>query len=222
MFDDANLDRAADELMPNKFRCSGQTCVCTNRVLVQQRVMETFARKVAERVAKLKVGHGMDEGVAVGPLIDRAGWDKVHAHVSDALARGATLVQGEPAERPAENFGAFYPPTVLLGLTPAMRIAHEETFGPVIALGGFHDEADLIAQANDTIHGLAAYVFTADAGRAARVAAQLHFGHVGLNTGVGPTPEAPFGGMKQSGFGREGGAEGLLEFTEIQTTAAGK
>jgi len=214
VFADADLEAAADALMANKFRCAGQTCVCANRVLVQHEVADRFAEMMAERVGKLRVGNGLDPQTDIGPLINRAGVEKVSRHVQDALDRGARRIVGN---EPREGGGTFYPPTVLTGVTPEMLVSREETFGPVVAIGAFDSEDQAIALANGTPFGLAAYVFTRDAERAERLASRLVFGHVGLNTGSGPTPEAPFGGMKQSGFGREGGVEGLLEFCETQT-----
>ena len=219
VFADADLEAAAAALIANKFRAGGQTCVCTNRVLVQTNVVERFAELVATRVAKLKVGDGLAPDTDIGPLIDREGFDKVAAHVANALTGGARRLVGGDPPRPAREWGAFYPPTVLVGVEPIMRVCGEETFGPVIAIGAFSDEAEAVRLANGTPYGLAAYLFTRDADRASRVAAQLQFGHVGVNTGTGPTPEAPFGGMKRSGYGREGGLEGLLEFCEPQTIA---
>lgn len=217
VFDDADIDAAAEKLIPNKFRAAGQTCVCTNRVYVHASVEEKFVNAVIKQVAQLKVGDGMTDGVDLGPLIDRSAFDKVHEHVTDAIERGAQRVFGDDPPRPADEWGAFYPPVVLTGVQPDMTVCREETFGPVVAVSRFDDESDVIDKANATPYGLAAYVFTEDETRAQRVIAQLHFGHVGWNSGTGPTPEAPFGGMKQSGFGREGGIEGLLEFTEAQT-----
>jgi succinate-semialdehyde dehydrogenase/glutarate-semialdehyde dehydrogenase len=217
VFDDADLDRAAKELMSNKFRCSGQTCVCTNRVLVQAPVAEAFAGKITGLVAGLEVGPGAFPNVTIGPLIDRRGFDKVQSLVADALARGARAAVGGPASEPSGG-GCFFPPTVLVDVTAEMACSRDEVFGPVVAISTFDDEADAVRRANDTPYGLAAYVFTADPARAQRVAARLHFGHVGLNTASGPTPEAPFGGMGLSGIGREGGLEGVLEFIELQTT----
>jgi succinate-semialdehyde dehydrogenase/glutarate-semialdehyde dehydrogenase len=167
-------------------------------------------------VAKLKVGNGLDADTDIGPLIDRAGWEKVHAHVTDALRLGARLVHGPKATEPEGNVKAFYPPTVLGKVSAEMACWKEETFGPLVPIAEFGSEAQAITQANDTEYGLAAYVFTRDTARAERVIARLQFGHVGWNTGSGPTPEAPFGGMKESGYGREGGLEGLHEFTEVQ------
>lgn len=217
VFADADLDWAADQLMANKFRGGGQTCVCANRVLVQASVMDAFAARVAERTRRLKVGDGLQADVDLGPLIDRKGFNKVRRHVTDALAKGAELLVGEVPPEAERDWGCFYPPTVLKGVAPGMVVSCEETFGPLVPLTSFDDEAAAVAMANDTEFGLAAYVFTGDPGRAERVIRRLEFAHVGHNTGTGPAPEAPFGGMKQSGFGREGGLEGLFEFVEPQT-----
>jgi succinate-semialdehyde dehydrogenase/glutarate-semialdehyde dehydrogenase len=217
VFDDADLDRAADQLIANKFRGGGQTCVCANRVFVHRKVLGAFADKLVERVEKMTVGDGMKEETDMGPLIDRAGFEKVRTHVKDALERGAQKVAGGSPEPPEHDFGFFHPPTVLRGVTDAMVCAKEETFGPLVPLMAFESEEEVIRRANDTEFGLAAYLFTADPERAGRVIAGLQFGHVGYNTGTGPTPEAPFGGMKQSGYGREGGIEGLHDFIEPQT-----
>lgn len=221
VFDDADVPAAAEALLANKFRCAGQTCVCANRIYVQRGLLDAFAREVAERVGRLKVGNGMTPGTDIGPLINRAAFAKVQRHVQEAIAQGARRLVADDPAIPSTDFGNFYPPTVLTGVTPDMSIAREETFGPIVPIGTFDTEEQAVALANGTPYGLAAYVFTRDRTRAERVIAQLQFGHVGLNTGQGPTPEAPFGGMKQSGFGREGGIEGLLEFCEVQTVAAG-
>lgn len=220
VFADADLDAAVDHLLANKFRAAGQTCVCANRVLVDASVVDDFAQRLAKKVAQLKVGNGMEEGVDLGPLIDRSAYDKVRAYLRDALDKGATCATGDDPGELEEGKAAFFPPTVVTGVTEAMDCSREEIFGPLIPVMNFDDEAQAIAMANNTDRGLSAYVFTADVERAEQVASQLHFGHVGLNTGAGPTPEAPFGGMNQSGFGREGGAEGLHEFVETQTFAA--
>jgi succinate-semialdehyde dehydrogenase/glutarate-semialdehyde dehydrogenase len=219
VFEDADLEAAANALISNKFRASGQTCVCTNRVYVHRSIASPFTDAVAERVRKLRVGNGLDPETDIGPLINRDAFDKVADHVRDALARGATRLAGDDPPRPASDWGAFYPPTVLTGVTPDMLVCREETFGPVVAISEFDDEDRVIEAANSTCYGLAAYVFTRSADRAATILSRLRFGHVGLNTGTGPTPEAPFGGMKQSGFGREGGLEGLLEFCDTQVVA---
>jgi succinate-semialdehyde dehydrogenase/glutarate-semialdehyde dehydrogenase len=219
VFEDADLDLAVDHLMQNKFRAAGQTCVCTNRVYVQRGVAEAFTKSVAQRVAQLKSGDGMLENTDIGPLIDRAAFDKVKAHVDDAMVRGARCVTGGPPHGPIHDGGFFFPPTVLRGVCEQARCVREETFGPVVPILEFDHEDDVIARANGTEYGLAAYLFTRNDRRARRVVAALRFGHVGRNSGTGPTPEAPFGGMKHSGFGREGGWEGLMEFVEPQTEA---
>ena len=221
VFDDADLDAAADALLANKFRAGGQTCVCTNRVFVHHSVITPFLKRLLPKVEALTVGNGMDAGVDIGPLINRDGFDKVARHVADAIAKGAARLLGDDPPRPEADWGAFHPPVVLTGVTGDMLVCREETFGPVIAVVGFDREDEVVAAANDTEYGLAAYLFTHDAQRGERVAAQLRFGHIGLNTGSGPAAHAPFGGMKQSGIGREGGIDGLLEFCETQVIAAG-
>lgn len=221
VFEDADVEIAASQLVANKFRASGQTCVCANRVYVHKSIAGAVAVAVAERARSLKVGNGLDPDTDIGPLINRTAFDKVSEHVNDALEHGAKRVLGGDAPRPTHDWGAFFPPTVLSGIEPGMRITREETFGPVLPIAEFQSEQEVVEQANATPYGLAAYVFTRDQSRAERVIPQLRFGHIGLNTGTGPTPEAPFGGMKQSGFGREGGVEGLLEFCETQTVAVG-
>ena len=219
--DDADLEVASDELIGNKFRSGGQTCVCTNRVLVHENVTDRFLDVLAPKVEALKVGNGMDADVKIGPLVNRDGFDKVAEHVADAIAKGAVRVVGNDPPRPDGDWGAFYPPTLLRGVTCDMRVCREETFGPVIAVATFTDDDEVVAAANDTEYGLAAYVFSGDVERGESVAARLRSGHVGLNTGCGPAAHAPFGGMKQSGIGREGGVDGLLEFCETQVIAAG-
>ncbi|MBK1886449.1 NAD-dependent succinate-semialdehyde dehydrogenase [Marinobacter sp. DY40_1A1] len=220
VFDDANLDAAADNLIANKFRGSGQTCVCANRIFVHEKVMDAFGAKLAERVNKMTVGDGIAGDVDLGPLINKAGFDKVKRHLEDALNKGAALVAGKQPGDLGEGH-LFFPPTVISGVTPDMCCSREETFGPLVPMASFRTEEEVIEAGNDTEFGLASYVFTADAERAQRVAAGLRFGHVGWNTGSGPTPEAPFGGMKASGIGREGGLEGLFEFVEAQTIPRG-
>ncbi len=220
VFDDADLDAAADNLIANKFRGGGQTCVCANRIFVHEKVVEAFGEKLAERVNRMTVGNGLTEDVDLGPLINKAGFDKVKRHVEDALQKGGELVAGkQPSELNEGNL--FFPPTVISGVTRDMACFREETFGPLVPMATFRGEEEVIEAGNDTEFGLASYVFTADAERAQRVAAGLRFGHVGWNTGTGPTPEAPFGGMKASGIGREGGLEGLFEFVEAQTVPRG-
>jgi len=219
VFDDADLDAAADNLIANKFRGGGQTCVCANRVFIHEDVAEAFGEKLAERIGRMTVGDGMKDGVDIGPLVNQAGFDKVKRHLEDALSKGATLVAGKQPEELGD--GLFFPPTAVMGVTRDMCCYQEETFGPLVPMALFRSEDEVIEAGNDTEFGLASYVFTADAERAQRVAAGLRFGHVGWNTGTGPTPEAPFGGMKASGIGREGGLEGLFEFVEAQTVPRG-
>lgn len=216
VFDDANIDDAVEHVMSNKFRGAGQTCVCANRLYVQRGVVEPFAAKLAARANALTIGNGMDDGVEMGPLIDQAAMKKVSEHVDDAISRGATRIAGGQANGTSTD-GSFFPPTVLRGVTNEMLCVREETFGPLAPIIEFDDEPEVITAANSTDYGLAAYVFTQDEDRAHRVIERLNFGHVGWNTGSGPTAEAPFGGMKQSGFGREGGLEGLHDFIETQT-----
>jgi succinate-semialdehyde dehydrogenase/glutarate-semialdehyde dehydrogenase len=217
VFDDANIDQAVDDFMSNKFRGSGQTCVCANRLYLQSGIADAFAKKLAQRADALKTGNGMEPGTEMGPLIDRKAFDKVRQHVDDALKKGARRIsRAEPAE-PGDTGACFFPPTVLRGVTAKMECVTDETFGPLAPIIEFHNENEVLEAANRTEYGLAAYVFTADEQRAERLISRLGFGHVGLNTGSGPTAEAPFGGMKHSGFGREGGLAGLHDFIEYQT-----
>ncbi|MCB9596644.1 MAG: NAD-dependent succinate-semialdehyde dehydrogenase [Sandaracinaceae bacterium] len=217
VFEDADLDATVEALVANKLRAAGQTCVCTNRVLAHASIADALATKLASRVAALVVGPGTEPNVDVGPLIDGRGWDKVHDHVEDAVERGASVVGGALADRPTETDGWFFRPMVLSGVPLDARCMQAETFGPLLPIATFTTEDEAMAIANDVDAGLAAYVFTADGARAERVARGLRFGHVGLGTATGPTPEAPFGGMGASGYGREGGLEGLMEYVEIQT-----
>lgn len=219
VFPDADVPAAVDALIPNKFRGGGQTCVCTNRVYVHADVIGSFTDAVVGRVDALRAGNGLEAGSDMGPLINRRGFEKVSRQVRDALDRGAKRLVGDDPAWPGQDWGAFFPPTVLTGITPEMEICREETFGPVVAIAEFRDEESVISLANSTAYGLAAYVFTGDDECADRVISRLRFGHVGLNTGTGPTPEAPFGGVKLSGYGREGGREGLLEYCESQVVA---
>jgi succinate-semialdehyde dehydrogenase/glutarate-semialdehyde dehydrogenase len=218
VFDDADLDAAVEGAIASKFRNTGQTCVCANRFLVQEGVYETFAAKLGEAVSRLRVGNGFDEGVEQGPLIDAAGVAKVESHIADALAHGAALVTG--GGRHALG-GTFFEPTVIADATTEMAIAREETFGPVAPLFRFRDEAEAIALANDTEFGLAAYFYTRDIGRTWRVAEALEYGIVGANTGVISNEVAPFGGVKESGIGREGSKYGIDDFVEIKYVRMG-
>ncbi|MDR3685038.1 MAG: NADP-dependent succinate-semialdehyde dehydrogenase [Geothrix sp.] len=213
VFDDADLDAAADGAMASKYRNAGQTCVCTNRILVQDGVYEAFAEKLAARVGRLKVGDGMDAGVTIGPLIDEAAVAKVEEHVSDALAKGARVVAG--GRRHARG-GCFYEPTILADVDTTMKVTREETFGPVAPLFRFRDEAEAIRMANDTEFGLAAYFYARDNARVWRVSEGLEYGIVGVNSGLISNEVAPFGGVKESGLGREGSKYGIEDYLEIK------
>ena len=218
VFDDADLDAAAEGALTSKYRNAGQTCVCANRILVQDGVYDAFAAKLRERVLSLKVGRGTDAGVTQGPLIDQQALAKVEEHIADALAKGAQVAAG--GRRHALG-GTFFEPTILTGVTPAMKLAREETFGPVAPLFRFRTEAEAIALANDTEYGLAAYFYSRDVGRVWRVAEALEYGIVGINSGIISNEVAPFGGMKQSGIGREGSKYGIEEFLEIKYLCLG-
>ena len=187
---DADIEAAADALMATKFRCAGQTFVCANRVYVDKAIEATFTEAVEKRVAALRVGNGMDEGIEIGPLINRAGFDKVARHVSDARERGARITVGAIPDRPESDWGAYYPPTVLTGVTRDMLVTKEETFGPVVAIATFTDIEEALTAANATPYGLAAYLFTSDSAAARHMALRLDFGHVAINSGHGPTPES--------------------------------
>ncbi len=213
VFDDADVDAAVEGALAAKYRNTGQTCVCANRFLVQSGIYETFATRFAERSAQLKVGAGSEAGVAQGPLINAAGLAKVEAHVADAIAKGARVLCGGARH---ERGGNFFQPTVLADVTPAMRVAREETFGPLAPLFRFDTEAEAVAMANDTEFGLAAYFFTRDVGRCWRVGEALEYGMVGVNTGMISNEVAPFGGIKQSGIGREGSKYGIEEYLEVK------
>ena len=213
VFDDADVDAAVNGALIAKYRNTGQTCVCANRILVQAGVYEEFAQKLATRASELKVGAGSEDGVAQGPLIDDAALAKVEAHVADALDKGARVLCG--GARHARG-GNFYQPTVLADVTPAMRVAREETFGPVAPLFRFTTEAEAVAMANDTEFGLAAYFYSRDVARCWRVGEALEYGMVGVNTGLISNEVAPFGGIKQSGLGREGSKYGIEDYLEIK------
>ncbi|WP_347266968.1 NAD-dependent succinate-semialdehyde dehydrogenase [Paracoccus sp. (in: a-proteobacteria)] len=211
VFDDADLDAAVEGAMASKFRNNGQTCVCANRIYVQAGVYDAFAEKLAAAVGRLKVGDGLAEGVTTGPLINAAAVEKVSEHIADALAGGARVVTGG---KPMQ--GLFYEPTVLTGIHQGMKVASEETFGPVAPLFRFETEDEVIAQANATIFGLASYFYARDIGRITRVQEALEYGIVGVNTGLISTEVAPFGGVKQSGLGREGSRHGIEDYLELK------
>jgi succinate-semialdehyde dehydrogenase/glutarate-semialdehyde dehydrogenase len=218
VFDDADLDAAVDGAIGSKFRNTGQTCVCANRILVHDAVYERFAEKLAEKVGRMQVGSGFDQGINLGPLIDDQGLAKVEEHVADATSKGAKAIVG--GARHALG-GTFYQPTVLTGVTTDMKVTNEETFGPVAPLFRFKDEDEAIAMANDTPFGLAAYFYSQDLGRCWRVGDALEYGIVGINTGIISTEVAPFGGVKESGIGREGSKYGIEEFLETKYMCMG-
>ena len=213
VFDDADLDAAVEGAMISKYRNAGQTCVCANRIFVQDRIYDAFAAKLAEKAKTLKVGIGTEAGVMIGPLIDRQGLAKVEEHIADALAHGAKVLTGG---RPDARGGLFFQPTVLTGVTRDMRLMREETFGPVAPLIRFATEQEAIEMANATEFGLAGYFYSRDVGRIFRVAEALETGMVCVNSGILSTEVAPFGGVKQSGLGREGSKYGIEEFLEIK------
>jgi succinate-semialdehyde dehydrogenase/glutarate-semialdehyde dehydrogenase len=218
VFDDADLDAAADGAMLSKFRNMGQTCVCANRILVQASVYDVFAAKLAERVAKLKLGDGSEDGVTQGPLINMDAVTKVEALLADATAKGAKITTGGKRSPLGHS---FFEPTIVRDVKAGMALASEEIFGPVATLFRFDSEADAIALANDTEFGLAAYFYARDMGRVIRVAEALEYGIIGINEGIISTEVAPFGGMKESGIGREGSKYGIEDYLEIKYLALG-
>jgi len=218
VFDDADLDAAVQGAIASKYRNTGQTCVCANRLLVQAGVYDEFAKKLGAAVGALRIGDGLAGATDQGPLIDAKALAKVEEHIADALAKGAKLARG--GKRHSLG-GTFFEPTILTDVTPAMAVAREETFGPVAPLFKFHTEAEAIAMANDTEFGLAAYVYTRDLARSWRVSEAIEYGIVGLNTGIISTEVAPFGGVKESGTGREGSKYGILDYTELKYLCVG-
>ncbi|WP_372886418.1 NAD-dependent succinate-semialdehyde dehydrogenase [Shimia sp.] len=219
VFDDADIDAAVEGAMIAKFRNNGQTCVCANRIYVQSEVYDEFAEKLAAATRKLTIGDGFAEGVTTGPLINRAALDKVQDHIADATAKGAAIHSGGV---PSPLGGTFFEPTVLTGVTPDMVVSREETFGPVAPLFEFTDEAEVVALANDSEFGLASYFYSRDLARVWRVAEALESGMVGINTGLISTEVAPFGGIKQSGLGREGSKYGTEDFLEMKYLCMGE
>jgi succinate-semialdehyde dehydrogenase/glutarate-semialdehyde dehydrogenase len=218
VFDDADLDAAVEGAIASKYRNTGQTCVCTNRFLIQDKLYDAFTAQLAARVAKFTVGDGVKGETQQGPLIDMRAVEKVEEHIADAIAKGARIVLGGKRH---ELGGTFFQPTILADATSAMAVAREETFGPVASLFRFQTDEDAIRMANDTEFGLAAYFYSRDVGRIWRVAEALEYGIVGINTGLISTAVAPFGGMKQSGIGREGSRHGIDDFLEIKYLCLG-
>jgi succinate-semialdehyde dehydrogenase/glutarate-semialdehyde dehydrogenase len=218
VFDDADLDAAVQGALASKYRNTGQTCVCANRLLIQAGIYDEFANRLKDAVARLRVGDGLKGATDQGPLIDAKGVAKVEEHIADAVAKGARIALG--GKRHALG-GSFFEPTILTGVTPQMLVAREETFGPVAPLFKFETEAQAIAMANDTEFGLAAYIYTRDLARSWRVSEAVEYGIVGLNTGIISTEVAPFGGVKESGVGREGSKYGILDYTEIKYVCVG-
>lgn len=218
VFDDADLDAAVEGAMISKYRNAGQTCVCANRLYIQSGVYEAFAKKLGAAVAKMNIGDGFADGVTTGPLIDENAVAKVKEHIADAVAKGAKI---ETGGKPHAKGGLFFEPTILTGVTSDMIVAREETFGPVAPLFKFETEEEVVALANDTEFGLASYFYTKDAARVFRVGEALEYGMIGINTGVISNEMAPFGGIKQSGQGREGSKHGLDDYTELKYMCLG-
>ncbi|PVH78289.1 succinate-semialdehyde dehydrogenase [Cadophora sp. DSE1049] len=218
VFDDANLDLAVEGAMFCKFRCTGQTCVCANRLYVQKGVAKAFTEKLVKAVKTLKTGPGLDSATTQGPLVNKSAVEKVKEHVEDAVSKGAKIEIGGQVSR---STGFFYDPTVLSGVTPNMVVSREETFGPLAPITQFETEAEVLQMANDTEFGLAGYFFSQDIARAMRVAQKLECGMVGVNTGKISAAEAPFGGIKESGYGKEGSLYGLAEYQNIKSITIG-
>jgi succinate-semialdehyde dehydrogenase/glutarate-semialdehyde dehydrogenase len=216
VFDDADIDSAVEGAIASKYRNAGQTCVCANRLYVQEGVYDAFVQKFAAKVKALKVGNGFEEGVAQGPLIEPAAVEKVKRHLKDALDKGATLVTGGQALQ-----GQFFEPTVVAHATPDMACAREETFGPFAPVFKFKTEQEVIDMANNTEYGLASYFYSRDVGRIFRVSEALEYGMVGINVGIIATEHVPFGGVKQSGLGREGSSHGMDEYLEMKYLCMG-
>jgi succinate-semialdehyde dehydrogenase / glutarate-semialdehyde dehydrogenase len=218
VFDDADLDAAVQGAIASKYRNTGQTCVCANRLLVQEGVYDAFVAKLVDAVRKLRIGDGLQGATEQGPLIDDKAVAKVEEHIADALAKGGRIALG--GKRHALG-GTFFEPTIITGVKPTMMVAREETFGPVAPVFSFKDEKEAVHMANDTEFGLASYFYTRDLARSLRVAEALEYGIVGLNTGIISTEVAPFGGVKESGFGREGSKYGILDYTELKYLCIG-
>ncbi|WP_172372073.1 NAD-dependent succinate-semialdehyde dehydrogenase [Sporosarcina jiandibaonis] len=216
VLEDSDLDKAAEGVLAAKFRNAGQTCVCVNRVYVHESIADAFTKKLVEKANALKVGNGLEDGTDIGPLIDEAAIEKIQQHVDDAKEKGATVELGGNSKD-----GLFFEPTILTGVTDEMICMTDETFGPVTPITTFKTEEEAIRRANDSIFGLAAYVFTENITKGIRISEQLEYGIVGLNDGIPSTPQAPFGGFKQSGLGREGGHQGMDEYLEVKYISVG-
>jgi succinate-semialdehyde dehydrogenase/glutarate-semialdehyde dehydrogenase len=222
VFEDADIDKAAQAAVISRFRNAGQTCICTNRVYVQRSVADQFTAKVAQLTGALKIGNGLQQGVQVGPLIDERGFQKVQNHVEDAVGKGAAvLTGGKPVKTNGDLHGYFYEPTVLANTNSQMKVMYEETFGPVLPVMTFDTEEQAIALANDTPYGLAAYFFARDIGRVFRVSEKLEYGIIGANDPLPVGAHIPFGGYKESGLGRENGSEGISHFLEVKAISIG-
>ncbi|MFO7263030.1 MAG: NAD-dependent succinate-semialdehyde dehydrogenase [Bacillota bacterium] len=219
VFDDADLEKAAAGVVASKFRNAGQTCVCANRVYVHEKVKDAFVEIFVEKVKALVVGNSLDPSTQIGPLVNQEGLNKVHEHVTDAQQKGAKVLCG--GYKMTDRGGYFYAPTVLDGVNRDMLIMREETFGPVAPISTFRDDDEVIAEANRTEYGLAAYIYTSNISRAIKVAEALQFGVIGLNDAIPGVPQAPFGGMKMSGYGREGGYHGIREYLEEKYISLG-
>ncbi|WP_405196595.1 NAD-dependent succinate-semialdehyde dehydrogenase [Virgibacillus necropolis] len=212
--EDADLDKAVAGVLASKFRNAGQTCICTNRVYVHHSIEQTFSEKLTAAVANLQIGNGLEEGTDIGPLIDKAAIEKVEEHVKDAVDKGAQVTYG--GSRHGSKQGYYFEPTIVTNVNDDMLCMNEETFGPLVPITSFENEQEVIIRANNTPFGLAAYVFTENIGKAIRISEELEYGIVGLNDGAPSTPQAPFGGFKESGLGREGGHHGIEEFLETK------
>lgn len=216
VLEDADLDKAVEGVISSKFRNAGQTCVCSNRVYVHESIYEGFIEKLTQQVRTLKVGNGLDEGVDIGPLINQDAVDKVMSQIDDALNKGAKLEAGGKSKG-----GFFIEPTIISNIDDSMLCMKDETFGPLAPIASFKTEEEAIERANNSIYGLAAYVFTENISRGIRVTEALEYGIIGLNDGIPSTPQAPFGGFKQSGLGREGGHHGIEEYLEVKYISLG-
>lgn len=219
-FEDANIDKATSMVLASKFRNNGQTCICTNRLYVHENIVDEFTEQLAEKINQLQIGNGLEDGVDLGPLINEQALEKVQTHVEDAVSKGAKVITGGK-KLDGDLSGNFFEPTVLSGASDDMTIMKEETFGPVMPIQTFTDEDEVIQKANDTNYGLAAFVFTENTSRSLRVAEQLEYGIIGVNDVFPATPEAPFGGIKQSGIGKEGGYYGMEQFLEEKFISIG-